>query len=51
MSALAGDAVGAVQESQPGEAAGPQPRFLGEFQPGQVLRAAGLPVRETALRE
>ena len=30
---------------------GAQPRLLGELQPGELLRRAGLPVREAALRE
>jgi bifunctional non-homologous end joining protein LigD len=48
---LAGEAVGDVQQAEPGEPAGPQAGFLGELEPGQLLRAAGLPGREPALGE
>ena len=49
--ALAADAVGAVQEPEPGQHPGPEPGLLAEFQPGQFLRLTGLPGRPPALRE
>jgi bifunctional non-homologous end joining protein LigD len=51
VAALAADAVGAVQEPEPGQDPGPQAGLLAELQPGQFLRAAGLPGRPPALRE
>ena len=48
---LAGDAVRAMQEPEPGQHPGPQPGLLAELQPGQFLRAAGLPGWPPALRE
>jgi bifunctional non-homologous end joining protein LigD len=51
VAALAGDAVRAVQEPEPGQDPGPQPGLLAELQPGQFLRAAALPGRPPALRE
>jgi len=51
VTALAADAVGAVQEPEPGQGPGPQPGLLAELQPGELGRAAGLPGRPSALRE
>jgi bifunctional non-homologous end joining protein LigD len=51
VAALVADAVGAVQVSEPGQYSGPEPGLLAELQPGELLRAAGLPRRPAALRE
>ena len=51
MPGLAAGAVRAVQVPEPDQLAGAQPGLLRELQPGEVLRLAGLPGREPALRE
>ena len=51
VAALVAETVRAVQVPELDQDAGPQPGLLAELEPGQFLRAAGLPGRPPALRK